>query len=725
MQANRPPPITRDLVLLGGGHAHALVLRKWAMAPLPGVQVTVVNPQAKAPYTGMLPGFVAGHYDRDELDIDLVRLARQANARLIIDYAIGIDLDKKTVQLGASPDLAYDTLSIDIGITSRLMDLPGADDHLVPAKPLDAFSKAWQTLANRARTTDFNPNIAVLGGGVAGVELALAMAFRLDKDLAGSGRVRLIEANGDLLSELRPQARKVLIRELERAKIEVIFNTEATQVSDKGIHTARDGIILEANFIVSAAGAQPHEWLRNTGLSLNEGYIIVDEQLKAGRVNNVFAVGDCAHLFNAPRPKAGVFAVRQAPVLFNNLRADLSGGQPQSYKPQKDYLKLISTGRKYAVTDKWGVGLSGEWVWRLKDRIDRKFMDQFRRIDDMPAVNMPAPVADGVSEYIRQHENPCGGCGAKVGQTRLIEGLGLESREMEDAAIVGPVNSPRILSTDHLRAFNSDPYVLAKIAAVHALGDIWAMGASPEAALSQIVLPPLSNDKQSNMLREIMAGAREVMHSSGAKIVGGHTSSGAELTIGFTLSAPAGPNIVHQNGAQDDDVIILTKPIGTGVLLAAEMRQLADGDDYQAAIECMLRSQGQASRILAKSATAMTDVTGYGLAGHLLNILLASNVSATLDLESLPVLQGATECAVAGIRSTLWTSNISQQDSVNMPDGALKDLFFDPQTCGGLLATIPETQIDDVLKEFAHLDEPIWTIGCIEAGSPIINVRDL
>ena len=436
----------------------------------------------------------------------------------------------------------------------------------------------------------------------------------------------------------------------------------------------------------------------------------------------MYAVGDCAYLSHAPRPKAGVFAVRQAPVLFNNLRAELSGGQTQLYTPQRDYLKLISTGRKSAVTDKWGIGLSGDWVWRLKDRIDRKFMDQFRGEMSMPPAKLPTTVADGVSEHLQQHENPCGGCGAKLGQSSLSKGLGAASQDMEDAAIIDAAGAARILSTDHLRAFNSDPYVLAKIAAVHALGDIWAMGAAPEAALSQIILPPLASDKQANMLRDIMAGAHEVMTASGAKIVGGHTSSGAELTIGFTISAPAGPNIIRQNSAKDGDVIILTKPIGTGVLLAAEMRQLADGDDYQAAIESMLRSQATASSILAKTATAMTDVTGFGLAGHLLNILRASNVSAHIDGTSVPVLSGAIQHAEAGVRSTLWASNISQQDRVNMPDSALKDLFFDPQTCGGLLATLPEAQIDGVLQAFADQDEPIWKIGRIETGQPIISV---
>lgn len=724
MQASRPLPITRDLVLLGGGHAHALVLRKWAMTPLPGAQVTIVNPQVKAPYTGMLPGFVAGHYDRDELDIDLVRLARQANARLVIDHAIGIDLERKTVQLGASPDLAYDALSIDIGITSRLIDLPGADKHLVPAKPLGTFSIAWDTLIERAKTTGLTPDIAILGGGVAGVELALAMAYRLKTELAGDGRVRLIEAGDSILGELRPRARNVLANELARSNVDVILSTKASKVSEQGIHIASGTQLVEANFVVSAAGAKPHDWLEQTGLSLNDGYIAVDEHLKAIGAPGVYAVGDCAYLTQAPRPKAGVFAVRQAPILFDNLHAELSSRQPKSYKPQKDYLKLISTGRRSAVTDKWGVGLSGDWVWRLKDRIDRKFMNQFRGVMDMPSTQLPPKVADGVSEYLQQHESPCGGCGAKLAQAPLTRGLGFSSKSMEDAAIIGPADHARILSTDHLRAFNSDPYLLAKIAAIHALGDMWAMGTAPEAILSHIILPPLASEKQANMLREVMAGTHEIVDASGAKIVGGHTSSGAELTIGFTVSAPAGCKIVRQNGAQDGDVIVLTKPIGTGVLLAAEMRQVADGDHYLATIESMLRSQATASTVLAKAATAMTDVTGFGLAGHLLNILVASGVAAHIDAQNIPVLNGAIQYAETGIRSTLWSSNTTQIDRVDMSDGALKDLFFDPQTCGGLLATIPETQIIRVLAEFAEHDEPIWTIGYIKAGSPMIDIRD-
>jgi len=176
---NRPIPITRDLVLLGGGHAHALVLKKWAMTPLPGAQVTLVNPDVKAPYTGMLPGFVAGHYTRADLDIDLVRLARQAGARLIVDEAIEIDTEQKHVHLKGRPELAYDTLSIDIGITSKRPELAQIDQPIIKAKPLGEFAKEWEALLNRSLNEGGAPQIVIIGAGVAGVELALSMVHRL------------------------------------------------------------------------------------------------------------------------------------------------------------------------------------------------------------------------------------------------------------------------------------------------------------------------------------------------------------------------------------------------------------------------------------------------------------------------------------------------------------------------------------------------------------------
>lgn len=723
MQSNRPLPITRDLVLLGGGHAHALVLKKWAMAPLPGAQITLVNPDAKAPYTGMLPGFVAGHYGRTDLDIDMVRLARQAGARLIIDRAIGIDTDAKTVQLNSRPDICYDTLSIDIGITSALMDLPGASDHLVPAKPLGQFASAWTTLIEDAQVKRRAVNIIVIGAGVAGVELALAMHHRL-RELGISGRVSLIEAERSILREASAGARRKLLSELDRAEIEILTETAVNAFTKEGVCHGPKAAIVPADFIVSAAGATPHGWLSETSLDLEAGYVEVAPTLRSTNTPHVFAAGDCAHLTHAPRPKAGVFAVRQAPVLFENLCADLADRTYRTFNPQKSYLKLISTGRKSAITDKWGIALSGKRVWRLKDRIDQSFMDQFRHPSNMTAEGLPARRAAGLDELFDAHTHQCGACGAKVAQDVLEKGLDtLLDGSLEDAAIIQHGETIQVFSTDHLRAFNQDPYMLAKVAAIHALGDIWAMGATPDAVLAHIVLPPLSPEKQAQMMREIMAGAGDVFSACDTKISGGHTSSGAELTIGFSIAGKLDHAPITQSGASPGDCLVLTKPIGTGVLLAAEMRQLADGDHYQAALVSMTRLQSEASRLLREHASALTDVTGFGLAGHLLNILNASGVAARLSLADVPVLDGAISLASQGVRSTFWSSNAQRAEQMTLTTSPRTDLLFDPQTCGGLLAAVPAAKAPQLFAAFEAADEPVWKIGDITQSAPHIEVQ--
>lgn len=707
-------PVSRDLVLLGGGHTHALVLRKWAMNPLPGARVTLVNPDVKAPYTGMLPGFVAGHYERAELDVDLVKLSRAAGARLIVDRAIGMDSIRKQVELAGRPAIGYDTLSIDIGITSDLGVSSEHAEKVIPAKPLAHFADAWEDLLVRIEGNVAGPAITVIGAGVAGVELALAMSHRLSSLGMDKARIALIEAADQPMRELNNSARKHLLAALKAADI-----TVETQANP-------DHHISDADFVVSTAGAQPYAWLRETGLALQDGFIRVTPSLQSETFADIFAVGDCAHLVHAPRPKAGVYAVRQAPVLFENLRAQLSASDLRSYQPQKDYLKLISMGRQRAVTDKWGLGVAGDWVWRWKNQIDQTFMDQFRTPIEMAEAVIPSEMAEGAGALLDVQRNACGGCAAKVGASTLRDGLISADQaarpSMEDAAIVKIPNGYDVFSTDHLRAFTQDAYLMARLAAIHALGDIWAMGAEPKTVLSHIILPPLSPAKQSAMIQEIMAGAGQVFAESGSEIHGGHTSNGAELTIGFSIQGQVASAPVQQSGARPGDAIILTKPIGTGVILAAEMRQLVDGDDYHAAIASMSRLQNRASALLSESATAMTDVTGFGLAGHMLNILDASEAGAVLNISEVPLLSGALALSKMDVRSTLWPENAKQRARVENYSGGRADLLFDPQTCGGLLAAVPANALDDVVAAFQNAGEQIWRIGEIVQGDGNIQL---
>ncbi len=715
-----PLPLTRDIVLIGGGHAHALLARMWGMKPLAGARLTLINPAPTAPYSGMLPGHIAGHYRRQQLEIDLVRLARFAGVRLVLDRVVGIDRAARRVQLERGPDIFYDVASINVGITTELPDIPGFSEHALGAKPLDRYVTRWAEFTGEVAQGLSRPEVVVIGGGVAGVELALAMMYRLRRLGAGQAHVTVIEAGAQPLGGLAAGTRARLLREMERAGVVLMTNTKVARIAAGAVHLEGGGR-LDSGLTLGVGTARAQGWLAATGLADEAGFVPVGETLKTLADPRIYAAGDCAELSHAPRPKAGVYAVREAPVLFHNLRAEVTGGRMRPYRPQKDFLKLISTGGKAAVADKAGLRAGGPLLWRWKDRIDRKFMRKFADYPRMPAPALPREMAEGVREELG--EVPlCGGCGAKVGAGGLAGVLAdlpaprradVLSRPGDDAAVLawgeGQGAGQQVLTTDHLRAFSDDPVLMARVAAVHALGDIWAMGARPQAALASIVLPRMRPEMQRETLREIMQAASEVFRAAGAEVVGGHTSQGAEMTLGFAVSGLADRAVRH-TGARAGDGLIVTRPLGSGTILAAEMRGLADGRDVARAWAQMQRLQTRASAILAPVAHAMTDITGFGLAGHLQAMLAGSgnkakpkadqgaDLGAELWLEQVPLMAGAEALAARGVRSTIWAANRGAVTAIGQVHGPRAALMFDPQTAGGLLAAVPMARADEVLE---------------------------
>lgn len=720
MQTTPTLPLTRDIVLIGGGHAHALVLRMWGMAPLPGVRLTVINPLATAAYSGMLPGHIAGHYPRAALQLDLVKLARHAGARLVLDRACGIDRAARQVHLQGRPPISYDIASIDTGITAEMPQIPGFSDHVTPAKPLDDFADAWDAFAAHARP---GARIAVVGGGVAGVELALAFAHRLPQ-----AQVTVYEAGPVALSALGRGARARMAAHCARLGVQV--ETGARMIAARaGAVLLHDGRAEPADFVLGTGATRPAPWLADTGLALHEGFVTVSPTLQSSDPA-IFAAGDIAHLGFAPRPKAGVYAVRAAPVLFDNLRAAVSGGALRGYRPQRDYLKLISTGDKRAVADKWGLPLDGAWLWRWKNRIDLRFMAKVHDLPAMPPPALPRIHALGMAEALGP-KPLCGGCGAKLGAGALRDVLGtlpapvradVRAGPGDDAAVLAHGTGAQVFTTDHVRAFTEDPWLFARITAIHALGDIWAMGAHPQAALAQVTLPRMSDTLAARTLTEILDAAGGVIRAAGADLVGGHTSIGAELSLGFAITGLAEAPI-GQSGAQPGDALILTKPLGSGVILAAEMQKAAPGDAVAGALASMARPLAAESAILAPLAHAMTDVTGFGLAGHLLGICAASGVGATLRLADLPILPGAEDLAVAGHGSSLLPANIAAcAGRVTAPPGPRTELLYDPQTAGGLLAAVPADQAEAALAALRDAGAPAVRIGRLVAGAPMLRV---
>ena len=699
--------ITKDLVLVGGGHSHVAVLRSFGMGPVPGVRLTLIARDVHTPYSGMLPGLIAGHYGFDDVHIDLGPLAAFARARLIHAEATGLDLEGRRVLLDGRPPVAYDALSLDIGSVPCLQDVPGAAAHAIPVKPIDRFWARWEALARRIQAHPGPFALAMVGGGAAGVEVLLAARHRILEEGLSADRLalHLFADTASVLPTHNRAVRGIFERVLEEADVRVHHGRRVVAVEADRIVTEGGGTTaVDAVLWATQACAAP--WLGETGLELDDGgFVRVAPSLQAIGRPDVFAVGDVAAVEGHRRPKAGVFAVRQGPPLDRNLRRVLSGATARPFRLQHAFLSLIGTGRRHAVASRGPLAWRGDWVWRWKDRIDRRFMDRYR---DLP--EMAPEGGNGEAPAMR-----CGGCGAKVGAEileralaglgtaggRSIRGIEVGLAAPDDGAVLAvPPGKQLVQSVDGFRAFVGDPYVFGRIAANHALGDLHAMGADPWCALVAVTLPHGPRDKTEELLTQAMAGVVAVLDRDGAAVVGGHTAEGAELTLSLTVNGLVDPGEVRRKGGlRPGDVLILTKLLGTGTLFAADMRGQARGRWIAAALVSMDRSSRNAATCLRRhGANACTDVTGFGFLGHLVEMLKASQVSAAVDLARLPVLDGALETLTAGIASSIEPENrrfSRYLEGAGDGDDPQVRLLFDPQTAGGLLAGVPEAAAVD------------------------------
>ena len=737
-------PVLKDIVLVGGGHAHVSVLRRFGMKPLPGVRLTVITRDIHTPYSGMLPGLVAGHYGWDDVHIDLGPLARFAGARLYHGEVEGLDPAERVVHVPGRPPVHYDLLSINTGSRPRTIDVPGALEHALPVKPIDQWLDSWQALQERVRASRGEFRVLVVGGGAGGVELALATRHRLRHLLREQGDdasrldYALLTDGPEILPTHNPGVRRRFARVLGERGIAVHANSRVVAVEPDGVKVEGGGF-HPADAVLWVTSAAAPAWPGQSGLAVDgQGFIRVDASLRSTSHPEVFAAGDVAALPD-PRPKSGVFAVRQGPVLSENLRRAVAGRALKAYRPQKHFLGLISTGDRYAVASRGNWSFEGRLLWTWKDWIDRRFMQRFNALPEMPQETGPDVGGIADAEAIRELSTlamRCGGCGAKVGSTvlsRVINRLPAQRRpdvligldSPDDAAVFEvPPGKVMVQSVDYFRAFIDDPYTFGRIAANHALGDIFAMGAEAQSALAIATVPYGREHIVEQTLSEVMSGALDTLAPTGAVLAGGHSSEGAELAFGLTVNGLIAKNaLLRKGGMHPGDVLILTKPIGTGTLFAAEMRGKAKGRWVDGAIQSMLvSSQAAAACLYRRGATACTDVTGFGLLGHLVEMTRASDVDVRVELEAVPMLDGAQETVAAGILSSLQPQNVRLRRAVRDPDALSAHprypLLFDPQTAGGLLAAVPSAQAADCLAELHDLGYPhAAIIGRVEPRS--------
>lgn len=700
MNASEPIPRTH-LVLVGSGHAHVTVIRALGMRPEPGLVVTCIAKELEAPYSGMLPGLVAGHYTDDQCHIDVVRLCNWAGVRLVHGVATGIDREAKRVEIEGRAPLAYDLMSIDVGITPLLDGIEGAAEHALAVKPISTFMPRWRELEAAALAPSGPRRIAVIGSGAAGFELILAARHRLLMQARGAGidpaAFRFVLLGTELLPSHNARARALARKELERQGVELIEGEMVAAVSADHVRLA-GGRKIPADAVMASTRAGAAPWFKASGLPVDRhGFLAVRPTLQILDDDDIFAVGDCAHVLDHPREKAGVFAVRQGPPLTENLRRRVQGMAAEPFVPQKQFLTLLSTGGRHAIAARGSsLAISGGWIWRWKDRIDQEFMQSF---NDLPAM------AGGAGE---PDEMRCAGCAAKVGPVTLARALDRlappQHAARDDAVIIedGGQQTLRLETIDFLRAFWPEPYVFGEIAAAHAMSDIFAMGGTPTHALANTVLPYAAPARTEEDLFQLLSGARAALAREGASLLGGHSSEGVEMSAGFFVSGRVEPGrVLRKSGLRPGDRLVLTRPLGTGILFAALMRGEARSFAIDEALVTMRASNAAAARVLAEhGASAMTDVTGFGLAGHLLEMLEASDAAATLTLPALPLYRTVLDLVRQGIVSTLLPENLRLATALDGTlDPASLAIVFDPQTSGGLLAGIPAARADRCLSE--------------------------
>lgn len=750
---NSTAPIEKQVVLVGAGNAHLVFLRRWRMSPWPGVAVTLVSEFAEIPYSAMVPGHIAGDYRWDEITLDLVRFCRSANVRFVASRVTGVDAANSRIEFADRPPITFDVVSLGLG------SLPAAPSGWLGGewsfsmRPLVRFVRQLERLNESLQQSPRPFHLAVVGGGASGCELALAIQRR---SLSSAGfRLTLLQANRRLLPTFPDRASRLMADRLRAAGIDV--RLEACVVGGEVGHLRlASGEEFLCDGVLWATPAAPPEFLRASGLSVDDnGFLMVRESLLSLSHPNVFGTGDCVTFLPQPTlPRNGVHAVRQGRVLFDNVRELLYERPLVPFRPQRNCLCLMNTSDGEAILSYGPLATKGRVVRAWKERIDRKWLESFQVSRSAGEGDVPesadthaAPsLARRVSLRQSSHLMRCGGCGAKVSADVLSPVLCeldiptdprvlLGTQSGEDAAVfrvpaeslgLSPDMLVEVQTVDYFRSFLDDPYLFGRIAALHAVSDLYAMNARPFSALAIATLPFARGPIQAAQLRELLAGATRSFKDLGVVLAGGHTSEGHELSLGFSVTGYANENQLFRKGnLAPADVLILTKPVGTGAVMAAWMQGECSAAHFDEAVEQMLIANRTAAEVFAKfGVRACTDITGFGLAGHLLEMLDASGVSARLNSTAVPKLAGFEAVAARGILSTLHPDNARLAKRIQGTDSPPAWLF-DPQTSGGLLAAVPASVASEVLAELHRVGlRQVAVIGEVldAATSPVIEL---
>ncbi len=698
------------MVLVGAGNAHLVFLRRWAMWPIPGVAVTLVSDVPVIPYSAMVPAHIAGDYTRDEITIDLVRLCQSVKVRLVTAKAVGIVPAERKVLLANRPPLTYDALSLGLGSIPASPPAEADVDWSLVMRPLGGLIRKIETLDRQLQQSPRPFHFVVVGGGASGCELALAIHKRLARH--PGFRMTLLQGHTRLLPEFPSRVGRAFETAFAQRGISFQVDARVIGLRDRQLLVEK-GDPIPADAVLWATQASPPALLGQCGLAVDSGgFLRVSNTLQSISDPAVFGTGDCVAFESYPDlPRNGVHAVRQGAVLYVNVVRFLHEKPLRPFRPQRFCLCLLNTSDGQAVLRYGPFSWKSTRARKLKDRIDRAWIMKYTSLSAM----MAGP--DGTPAEFQMR---CGGCGSKIAGdvlSAVLKRLDLPDdprilmgcRAGEDAAVhrvrpdlfgAEPEKLVEVQTVDYFKSFVDDPYLFGRIAALHSVSDLHAMNARPFSALAVATLPHARGPIQEAQLFELLSGAVESFRKLGVVLTGGHTSEGTELALGFSVTGFGEEDRLFQKSRlRPGDVLILTKPLGSGALLAAWMRGQCRAEWFERLIASLLLSNQESAAILARAGvTACTDITGFGLAGHLFEMLDGSQVSARVFAAKVPRYPGFDEVVAQGIVSSLHPDNARIGCRIEAA-GSLPAWLFDPQTSGGLLAGVRPEQGAGTLQQ--------------------------
>jgi selenide, water dikinase len=723
-----------EVVLVGGGHSHLEVIRRFGAQENPLFRLTLINSQAMTPYSGILPNLIAGHCTYDDAHIDLGHLCVAHGVRFVKSYVDCVDPSKRTVKVASDRmPIPFDTLSFDIGVNPKPLSSDFlshvTSDRLIQIQPVHRFLESIETLEHEVSERQNPLGIIIYGVDLAACELAMALSFRFRQSSRTLGRIHITMIHDREILENYPQKmREKVLAQLKRFRIDLIVSSQ-TKIDDRQLKIDHGPAIEWDKMILGCPTLGP-DFLLSTGLELDDQHRIrVNDNLESTSHDGIYAAGDIASLnHHTSLSRSGVYLKGLGNVLAENLLRRFSGLQQIRFKPGRRSINFVSLGEKSAICAYGGFSIRVNRLWELKNSWDLSFIEKYQM----------KPITARVPTFIESGNlsvAPCSASGAKLpydvlkampvsfSQNKQVREFNPENA---DTSLIDLPDEQLVQSADFLRAFTDNLFLFGRIASCHGLNHIYARGLLPHSAFALATVAFGPKLAMTNDFRTLMEGCLATLNASGCSLAGVRSQAGREAGFGLLAQGIVKnqrPSLLwDHSSAEEGDLLLLTKPLGSGVLLSAYPTFQTSTDHLLTA--CTTMAQHQNDVVIAGKkfgVRAATGIAEFGMAWHLAQLVRAKSLMAQVSLDSMPFYSGALKAVASGIRASLHVQNRMpfnrSLQGLNNRQLAMAELFFDPQTSSGILLCVNEKKGEPLKDALIELGFPHTSIvGEIKAN---------